>query len=271
MQIVRTEAPTGGRDRTRREEITPLLPHESEAEPEFYLDCSQSEGWPWESNPSVCTWDVQVEAVRQLIVPFEQLDSQAAAEQAGGDADKGGVYAYPFSNRFLPIGDGPDDGDLNSANFADKMLKDFYAKYFGGATHPVQGGTDIMEAVKAGDRHFFGDRKDPGEFFDKPREDRPVRLRVVFTDGALNDAKEFRAYLSQATLSKKGYGSHGEWDEVWGIAILGEVEGGGKAAYQQYKKLAEDHPWIHPYYFENVVNPAEIAEDMAVAAVPALA
>lgn len=262
---MRTETPTGGPDRTPREEIITLLPTESKAEPEFYLDCSQSEGWPWSASPAVCTWDVQVEAVRQLIVPFESLDSQAAAEQADGDDDKGGVYAYPFSNIFLPIGHGNDDGDLNSPNFEQKMLKDFYRKYFGGATHPVSGGTEIMEAIKAGDKHYLG------EFKKDPRDKRPVRLRVVFTDGALQDAKKFKAYLEQATLSPKGYGAHGEWDEVWAIAILGETEGGGKAAYDQYRALAEDHPWIHAYYFESVVNPAEIAEDMAVAAVPALA
>jgi hypothetical protein len=270
MQITRTETPSGGPDRTRREEIVPLLPTESEAEPEVYIDCSQSEGWPWDSNPKVCTWDVQIEAIRQLIVPFESLDSQAAAEQAGGDDDKGGVYGYPFSNIFLPIGDGDDDGDLNSPNFAAKMAK-FYNKYFGGAMHPVNGGTEIMAAVKAGDAHFLGDKKNKGEFFDTPRADRPVRLRAVFTDGVLNDVAAFIAYLGQAVKSPKGYGSHGEWDEVWAICILGEAGGGGKAAYEQYVKLAKDHPWVHPYYFEDVVNAAEVAEDMAVAAVPVLA
>lgn len=265
MQIVRTETPTGGANRTRREEIVPLLPQESEAEPEVYLDCSQSEGWPWDSNPQVCTWDVQVEALRQLIVPFEALDSQAAGEQAAGGDDHGGVYAYPFSNLFLPIGDGDDDGDLNSANFDRKMLRDFYRKHFDGAAHPVAGGTEIMAAVKAGDKHYMG------EFRGTARDERPVRLRVVLTDGALQDSAAFQRYLGQAALSPKGYGSHGDWDEVWAICILGEPGGGGHAAYRQYQDLAKDHPWIHAYYFEGVVNPAEVAEDMAVAAIPALA
>jgi hypothetical protein len=270
MQITRTEVPTGGPERTRREEIVSLLPTESEAEPEVYDDCSQSEGWPWDSNPAVCTWDVQVETLRQLIVPFEQLDSQAAAEQADGDDDKGGVYRYAFSNIFLPTGDGEDDGDLNSANFDEKM-GEFYRKYFDGGRRPVRGGTEIMAAIAAGDAHYLGTKKKKGEFYDTPRADRPVRMRVVLTDGVLQDADKFRKYLEQATLSPKGYGAHGEWDEVWGIAILGEQGGGGKAAYSQYKELAKTHPWIHAYYFESVTNPAEIAEDMAVAAVPVLA
>jgi hypothetical protein len=259
MQITRTEVPTGGPSRTPREEIVALNTGPREVEPECYLDCSESEGWPWDSNPATCTWDVQEEAARQFIVPFEALDSQAAEEQAGGSDEMGGVYFYPFSNLFLPIGQGDDDGDLNSSNWQRKMDA-FKAKYF--RNGKPAGGTQIMEAVKAGDAHYME------EFEDEPRASRPVRARVVFTDGALNDARAFLSYLGQGTLTKDGYGSHGEWDEVWAICILGEEGGGGHAAYDQYQAIAKDHPWVHAYYFEAVVNAAEVAEDMAVAVVP---
>jgi hypothetical protein len=260
MQIVRTEQPTGTGNRTRREEIVPLLTGTREAEPEMYLDCSESEGWAWDSNPNASTWDIQLEAVKNFIAPFEVLDSQAAEEQSGGDDEKGGVYCYPFSNNFQPIGHGDDDGDLNSTNF-DRKIGDFIKKYFDRQGKP-RGGTEIMTAIRAGDKHFLG------EFRDEPRNERPVRARVVWTDGALNDADAFRAYLGQATPSDEGFGSHGEWDEVWAVAISGEAGGGGKEAYDQYLELSKNHPWIHAYYFEGVVNPAEIAEDMAVAVVP---
>jgi hypothetical protein len=263
MQITRTEVPTGTEDRTRRETIVPLNTGTREVEPEMYLDCSESEGWPWNSLPAVNTWSVQIEAVRGFIVPFEVLDSQAAAEQAGGDDDKGGVYCYPFSNAFLPIGDGDDDGDLNSSNFDEKMTA-FATRYFGSDGLP-RGGTEAMTAILAGDDHFMG------EFRDDPRDERPVRARVMWTDGKLNDAPKFQRYLGQATVTDEGYGSHGDWDEVWAVAILGEPGGGGKAAYQQYVDLAKTHPWIHAYYFEGVTNPAEVAEDMAVAVVPTAA
>ncbi len=264
MQITRTETPTGGPNRTPREEIVSLNTGPREVEPEGYLDFSESEGWPWDGDPAQNTWNVQIEAVRQFIVPFEDLDSQAKAEQAGGNEDKGGVYFYPFNNSFLPIGRGDDDGDLNSANFNQKMTA-FLHKYGRGGL--PAGGTEIMEAVRAGDRHFTD------EFGKDPRDERPVRARVVFTDGMLNDAASFRSYLEQATLGRDGYGRHGEWDEVWAICILGEGRkpdgtNPAKSAYDQYVNLAKDHSWIHPYLFEAVTNPAEVAEDMALVLVP---
>jgi hypothetical protein len=268
--ITRTETPTGSEDRTRREEIVPLNTGKQGArgvEPEGYLDCSESEGWPWDNKPSVCTWDIQLPAVRSFIVPFEVLDAQAKEEQAGGDDEKGGVYFYPFSNIFLPIGDGDDDGDLNSANFEEKM-EAFVRKYFTADRKP-RGGTEIMTAVRAGDEHFMGEFG-PGGENEKPRDQRPVRARVVFTDGALNDAKAFKRYLEDAKLDPETkYGKHGEWDEVWAIAIVGPQSGGGKGAYTQYQELAQDHPWIHSYLFADVVNPEEIAEDVAYAVAPA--
>lgn len=263
MQIVRTETDTRGPSATRREEIIPLNTGPREVEPECYLDCSGSEGWPWDSNPKVTTWDIQEEAARQFIVPFEVLDSQAAEEQKGGSDEKGGVYFYPFSNIFQPMGAGDDGGDMNSSDWPRKM-EAFKRRYFDADGKP-QGGTNIMAAVLEGDAHYLD------EFKSKPRGERPVRARVVFTDGALADAKEFQRYLAQATKSADGYGSHGEWDEVWAIAIIGEEGGGGHEAYEQYVAIAETHDWLHPYYFADVVNAAEIAEDMAYAVVPTAA
>jgi hypothetical protein len=268
MQIVRTETPSGGPDRTRRESIVPLNTGPREVEPEVYMDASESEGWPWDSDPGQCTWLIQLYALRGFITPFEQLDSQAAAEQAGGSDEEGGVYTYPFSNRFLPIGEGDDDGDLNSSNWSRKWQA-FAKTYFGGTDRPQHGGTVAMAAVAAGDEHFLGEFG-PGGENEAPRDQRPVRARVMLTDGALSDESTFRGYLAQATLDKDtGYGRHGEWDEVWAIAIFGETGGaGGKAAYSQYLTLSADHPWVHAYYFEGVTNPDEIAEDMALAVVP---
>jgi hypothetical protein len=263
VKIVREEQDTGGPNRTPREEIVPLVTGKRGAEPEFYLDCSESEIWPWDSDPSKNTWSIQLEALRQCIVPFEIMDTEAAEEQAGGSDEMGGVYTYPFNHEFVPMGDGDDGGDLNSANFQRKM--DAFIRKYG----VPGGGTKIMSAIKAADDHFLGEFG-PGGEEEQPVGSRPIRVRVVWTDGALKDEKEFRNYLNAAKLDKEtGLGDHGEWLETWAVAIIGEEGGGGHEAHRQYQAVAKDHPWVHSYYFANVVNPSEIAEDMAVATVPA--
>jgi hypothetical protein len=126
-----------------------------------------------------------------------------------------------------------------------------------------------MTALRAGDAHFMD------EFGSKPRDQRPGRGRVIWSDGELADASEFIEYLSQATAvddpaasTVTPVGRHGEWDEVIVIAIFGEEGGDGHAAYEQYVEFARKHPWVHPLYFADVVSGPEVAEDMALAVVP---
>jgi hypothetical protein len=271
MQIIRTEAPTGGPDRTPREEIVSLFTGHREVEPEQYKDCSASEGWAWLRNPGLCTFKVQLGAMKSFGQPFAILDSQAGNEKGGG-----GIATYPFNNMYLPLSDKRDEEgnlviDVNPDNFDERMayFMSMYPQCFRGGA-PIAGGTEAMEAVKAGDKHFMG------EFGKRARADRPIRGRVMWSDGMLNDAAAFKAYLAQATLGtgeSEGLGVHGEWDEAWAVAILGEGEDErgddhGKEAYDQYADLAKDHPWIHPYYFQAVANGDEVAEDMALAVVP---
>lgn len=267
MQIVRTETPTGGPNRTPRHEITSLFTGPRGVEPEQYPDCSQSTGWSWRHSPSTTTWTVQLGSMKGFLVPFAQLDSQAGKEKGGG-----GIATYPFNHQYLPLSDKKDeDGeviiDLNPDNCDERLayFMKLYPQYFQDGI-PAAGGTEIMSAIAAGDEHFME------EFGEKPRGERPIRARVVWTDGELTDAAEFQAYLAQATAgttdADRGLGVHGEWDEAWAVAIFGEEDGGGHAAYQQYLGLAETHPWVHAYYFENVKNDAEVSEDMALAVVP---
>jgi hypothetical protein len=249
MQIVRTETSTGDASRTPRARIESLFTEDQEVEPEGYLDCSESEGWEISAEQgSPSRWSVQIEAWRQFVAAAEALDTQAAGEQAGGDDDKGGVYTYPFSNRFLPIGEGDDDGDLNSSNFAEKIAA-FVAKYFDAAGKP-RGGTTIMSAIRAGDAHFMD------EFGKRPAGERPIRARVVFTDGELSDAGPFAEYMAS---------SHdNQWREVFAVAVLGHGTD-HDATLRQYQELAKTHTNIHVYSFGSVSNPAEIAEDMSIA------
>jgi hypothetical protein len=261
MNITRSEPATGGNLRTRREEIVPLITGPRGAEPEVYLDCSGSMTWeiapPEKSAPS--RWTVLLPALRSFLRPFEELDEQASREQAGGSQDKGGVYTYPFNHQFLPLGAGDDDGDLNLTNFEEKM-KAFEATY-----GVPGGGTQIMTAVRAGDQHFLAEFGARGEN-PRARGERPIRARVVFTDGELKDAGEFAAYLAEARV-QGDLGVRPEWDEVWAIAILGHGEDHDKTL-RQYQQLAAQHPNLHVYSFAEVSNPEEIAEDMAIAVVP---
>lgn len=251
---------TGGPARTPRTEIVPLFTGPREVEPEGYWDMSGSTGWevapPEGSKPT--RHQVMSDAIRGFIVPFEQLDSQAAEEQAGGSDEMGGVYFYPFSHVFLPIGRGDDDGDLNSSNFERKMDA-FKRTYFDGNGQP-QGGTQIMEAVRAGDRHYME------EFRDEPRDKRPVRARTVWTDGELSDAAAFARYMEDSSV-QHGLGVRQDWDEAWAVAIFGYGDDHDKTL-AQYQELAKRHPNIHVYSFDQVKNGAEVAEDMAIAVVP---
>ena len=271
MQIVRTENPTGGPLRTPREEIVPLFSGFRDVEPEQYMDCSASEGWEWLHKPGTCTFNVQLVAMKSFLEPFAVLDSQAKNEKGGG-----GIATYPFNNQYLPLSDKHDDDgeiiiDVNPSNFDERMahFTSMYRQCFQNGI-PIAGGTEVMSAVEAGDEHFMD------EFDDRAASNRPIRGRVLWTDGMLNDAAKFQRYLEQATPGKgpsAGLGSHGQWDEAWAVAILGQGknEDGvdhGKMAYDQYVEIAKSHTWVHPYFFQDVSNGLEVAEDMAMAVVP---
>jgi hypothetical protein len=276
MIITRSTPDTGGPDRTPRTEIKPLITGKREVNPEAYPDCSPSEAWAWKSNPAMNTWSVQMPSLKGFAKPFAMLDSQAGTTDA---ASAGGIEMWPFSSEYLPWSDKEDeDGetiiDANPDNWDDRMayFVKLHRSFFDKNGLPEYGGTEIMEAVTASDRHFAG----PGsEFGSRPVKQRPLRVRLAATDGLLNDKEAFIAYLSQATpvqdptvSATTVIGQHGEWDEIWIIAIFGEEGGEGHAAYNDYVKLAQDHPWIYPLYFENVTNSDEAAEDLAIAGVP---
>jgi hypothetical protein len=257
MQIVRTEPSTGGESRTPRDQIEPVFRENVLVEPDLAGDCSSSEGWRLDSGaPPV--WDTQLEAMRQFVVAAEQLDSQAAREQAGGSSDKGGIYAAFFGSGLVKVGTGDDDGDLNSANFAEKIGAIRVRDEKGEMVPLPWGGTVIMPAIRYLDEHYLGEfekDEDTGQIV--PVADRPRRARSVWTDGAMTDYEEFGARLAEDHSDK--------WpQEEWFIAILGEGDAHDETL-RQYRQIAEKHSNVHVYSFDGVTNPAEIAEDMAVA------
>lgn len=243
MKIDRTETDTGGPQRTRREEIVPVFTGSDEVEPDMMVDCSESESWEIAEGSRTSRWGVQLEAVRQFVAGAEALDSQAVAEQAGGSDEKGGIYTAFFNNQLITIGQGDDDGDLNTANF-DRKVKGI----------SPGGGTKIMPASDYLDGHYLD------EFGDRPVAGRPKRARVVWTDGELRDAAQFGRRLAEDHADK--------WPaEHWFIAILGHGDE-HDATLTQYQAIAATHPAVHVYSFQEVTNPAEIAEDVAIAVLP---
>lgn len=278
MTVTRDEPTSGGPLRTERGEIAPLVRRQEleplgiGAEPEDYLDVSPSVMWTWKSNPGICTWDIEKQVLIQGLGPFAAMDSQAKNEEGGG-----GVFCYPFSAEYLQMGKDADDGDLNPET-AERKIREFITRHWGrNATgpDPEYGGTRIMSAIQAADDRFCLGKK--SEFRNLAVAKRPLRVRRMLGDGGFQDEAEFIEYMEQATLfehpdgnpDSPAWGNHGEWLEVWAVAILGEdADGKAKEAYQQYVGLKERFPWIHPYFFQKVEKAGEIAEDFAVATVP---
>jgi hypothetical protein len=258
VNIERTEPTTGGPSRTPRERIEPVFHETDEVEPDVAADCSSSEGWEDSLAPGVTTWDVQLGAMRAFVAAAESLDSQAASEQAGGDDEKGGIYGAFFGSGLVKIGQGDDDGDLNSSNF-ERKVSAIRVKDENGRSVPLPyGGTYIMPTIKYLDQHYLGEfAKDEDTGQDVPVSERPKRARAVFTDGAMRDYQEFGHRLEQDNSMS--------WpQEEWFIAILGQGADHDKTL-ALYREIAEKHSNVHVYSFDQVSNPGEIAEDMAVA------
>ena len=178
---------------------------------------------------------VVIEALYGLVRCLEGEDSEAAAEQADGSDERGGLMTHGFANRHVEI------GDLNTSNLQRRLNE----IKWGGKTY-------IMPAWKAALADYdeeFGDR-DPGE--------QPVMLTVVVTDGEADDWMEFGPVLEKATAKR-----------VFVVAIVGHgpKHDATLTAYQQaaMKNLAQDRfgkAHVEVVSFDAVTNPEEIALDL---------
>ncbi len=234
-------AETGGPNRTPRSEIRPAVSANRKKEPVLLLDLSTSMNWgaadeygpEWPDPGSRRA--IVIEALHGLVRVLEREDSEAAAEQAGGSDERGGLMAHGFANHHVEI------GDLNSSNLARRLNE----IKWGGKTY-------IMPAWKAALADYdeeFGDR-DPGE--------QPTMLTLVVTDGEADDWMGFAPVLEKANAKR-----------VFVVAIVGH---GAKhdatlAAYQEAarKNLAQDKfgkAHVEVVSFDAVTDPEEIALDL---------
>lgn len=240
----RTE--TGGPNRTPRSEIVNIRKPGRKYEPAIAIDFSPSMFWSAvdennsaEEYPHPNSRRAILEAFLPLfIAALAGTDSEAEAEQAGGDDEDGGVMAVGFDGHVIKI------GDLNESNRERKM-----AKAWQDAT---VGGTVVGPALKA-----LIDKYD-GEFEDDDPSVTRVHEITLLTDGEPQDPQAVLPYIKAANGKR-----------VYAISILGHGPK-AKATYDLYKKAADANQaadefgkrHVHVVLFDAVTNPREIAEDL---------
>lgn len=239
----RQEPTTGGPNRTPRSEIQPLAPLNKRIEPVLILDLSTSMDWGAEDEDDRSQdypdprsrRAIIIEALPALVRTLGALDSEAAAEQAGGSDAKGGLLTFGFSNGAVEI------GDLNESNLR-RVLNDIK---WGGGTHI---GDALDLAVEDYD----------GEFGDKTPDQRPTHLILIITDGKADDPARLEAFIKSARADRK-----------IATAILGHGDK-ALATAQHYQAAADEqkaadkfgHSHTTVVNFDGVTDPEEIATDL---------
>ena len=234
-------AGTGGPNRTPRDQIRPVVSANRKKEPVLLLDLSTSMNWgaadeygpEWPDASSRRA--IVIEALHGLVRVLEREDTEAAAEQAGGSDERGGLMTHGFANRHVEI------GDLNSSNLQRRLNE----IRWGGKTY-------IMPAWKAALADY------DEEFGDRDPDEQPVLLTLVVTDGEADDWREFEPILEKATAKR-----------VFVVAIVGHgrKHDATLAAYQVAagKNLAQDRfgkAHVEVVSFDAVTDPEEIALDL---------
>jgi hypothetical protein len=232
---------TGGPSRTPRSEIGPAVSANRKKEPVLLLDLSTSMDWS-ASDENGPDWPDQgsrravvIGALSGLVRALENEDSEAAAEQAGGSDELGGLMTHGFANGHVEI------GDLNTSNLERRLN----AIQWGGRTY-------IMPAWKAALADY------DEEFGDRDPDEQPVMEVLVVTDGEADDWMEFEQVLEKATAKR-----------VFVVAIVGhgQKHDATLRAYQEgaRKNQAQDKfgkCHVNVVSFDSVTDPTEIADDL---------
>ena len=232
---------TGGPNRTPRSEIGPAVSANRTKEPVLLLDLSTSMDWGAADENSGDYPDpgsrraIVIGALHGLVRALEAEDSEAAAEQAGGSDERGGLMAHGFANEHIEI------GDLNTSNLERKLN----SIQWGGRTY-------IMPAWRAALADY------DEEFGDRDPDEQPVMEVLVLTDGEADDWMEFEPVLEKATAKR-----------VFVVAIVGHgpkhdatvrAYQEGAAKNQAQDKFGKSH--VKVVSFESVIDPQEIAADL---------
>ena len=232
---------TGGPSRTPRSEIGPAVSANRKKEPVLLLDLSTSMDWS-ASDENGPDWPDQgsrravvIGALHGLVRALETEDTEAAAEQAGGSDERGGLMTHGFANQHIEI------GDPNTSNLERRLN----SIAWGGRTY-------IMPAWKAALSDY------DEEFGDRDPDEQPVMEVVVLTDGEADDWMDFEPVLEKATAKR-----------VFVVAIVGHgpKHDATLQAYQESarKNQAQDKfgkSHVKVVSFDSVIDPAEIAADL---------
>jgi len=232
---------TGGPNRTPRSEIGPAVSANRKKEPVLLLDLSTSMDWgaadekgpDWPAPGSRRA--IVIGALHGLVRALENEDSEAAAEQAEGSDERGGIMAHGFANEHIEI------GDLNSSNLERRLN----SIQWGGRTY-------IMPAWRAALSDY------DEEFGDRDPDEQPVMEVLVLTDGEADDWMDFEPVLEKATAKR-----------VFVVAVVGAgpKHDATVRAYQEgaMKNQAQDKfgkSHVKVVSFESVTDPEEIATDL---------
>ena len=238
-----SEAPaaTGGPNRTPRDQIRPVVSANRKKEPVLLLDLSTSMNWgaadeygpEWPDAGSRRA--IVIEALHGLVRVLEREDSEAAAEQADGSDELGGLMTHGFANGHIEI------GDLNTSNLERRLN-----------SIPWGGRTYIMPAWRAALADY------DEEFGDRDPDEQPVMEVLVLTDGEADDWMEFEPVLEKATAKR-----------VFVVAIVGsgpkhdatlQAYQEGARKNQAQDKFGKSH--VNVVSFDSVTDPEEIAADL---------
>jgi hypothetical protein len=232
---------TGGPNRTPRSEIGPAVSANRKKEPVLLLDLSTSMDWGAADENSGDYPDpgsrraIVIGALHGLVRALEAEDSEAAAEQAGGSDERGGLMAHGFANEHVEI------GDLNTSNLERRLT----SIAWGGRTY-------IMPAWRAALADY------DEEFGDRDPDEQPVMEVLVLTDGEADDWMEFEPVLEKATAKR-----------VFVVAIVGsgpkhdatlQAYQEGARKNQAQDKFGKSH--VNVVSFDSVTDPQEIATDL---------
>jgi len=234
---------TGGPGRTPRSEIGPAVSANRKKEPVLLLDLSTSMDWSATDEGNGKDWPdegsrraIVIGALPLLVKALEDQDSEAAAEQAGGDDEEGGLLTFGFANDPVEI------GDLNSSNLSRRLNE----IQWGGRTY-------IMPAWKLALKDY------DEEFGDRDPADQPTHLVLVITDGQADDFREFDKVIESASAKR-----------VIVVAIVGHGAK-ARATFDEYTAAAKRNTaadrfgktHVRVVSFDGVTDPAEIGEDLA--------